>query len=131
MATATKTPARQQQDGDVKVLRSVQDAIDELDLVRTQTQEDVRKHIDQAMERMRGAADDLRSRTDERTTQVEKSITDFADDVWQQLATLSIRQLRDPQALTALSAEIKDRRAELRPRAKRPAAKRTPASAAR
>jgi len=85
---------------------------------------------------MRGAADDLRSRTDERTTQVEKSITDFADDVWQQLATLSIRQLRDPQALTALSAEIKDRRAELRPPAKRapakrPAAKRTPASAAR
>jgi len=131
MATTTRrTPPRAPRkatakapQGETQALRSVQEAIDELDRLREQTGADVRRQVDRALKRMRGAAGDLRTRTDQRTESIEKTVGDLADDVWQQLATLSIRALRDPDALTELSTEIRKRRGQLRPPAKRSAAK--------
>ena len=119
-ATAAKAPSS---DGDNRAAQALQEALDTLDRLRDTSGEDLRKQVDAARKRIRDVATDLRGRTDERTATVERAVTRVADEAWTQLATLAIRGLRDPGALTELSGEIRKRKTQLKPPARRAAGK--------
>lgn len=112
------------EDGSV---RSVRQVIDELDRMRDQAGEDLRGRLDAASSRMREVAEDLRERADERSAPIEQAVSRVADEAWLQIATLAIRAQHDVDALTALSAEVRKRKAQLRQPAKRKPAARRPA----
>jgi ElaB/YqjD/DUF883 family membrane-anchored ribosome-binding protein len=101
--------------------RPLQQALDELAKLRDQSGGDLRKQLDSAVKRVREAGEELRERTDERTAAVERAVGRVADEAWQQLATIAIRAMSNPDALTELSGEIRKRKAQLRPPAKRTA----------
>lgn len=115
--TPTTTPTTRKRitvKTDAQPLRSLQQAIDEVDELREHAGEDLRRQLDTAVKRMRDVAGDLRERTDERTAGIERTVSRVADDAWQQLATLAIRSTRDVDALTELGNEIRKRKAHLR-----------------
>lgn len=103
---------------------ALEQALNELDRLRDVSGDDVRRQLDAAVSRIREVADDLRERSEDRTATLERAVRGVADDAWQQLATMAIRGLHDPDALTELSNEIRKRRTELR----RPARKATSAA---
>lgn len=113
-ATMPTTRKRITAKTDAQPLRSLQQAIDEVDELREHAGDDLRRQLDGAVKRMRDVAGDLRERTDERTSNIERTVSRVADDAWQQLATLAIRSTRDADTLTELSNEIRKRRTQLR-----------------
>ena len=118
--TPTKKPAagrRFPRSGE-DAMTSLQQVIDDLDRLRDETGEEVRTRLDAAVARMRETAGELRERTDERTASVERAVRGVADDAWQQIAMLAVRAQSDPAALTELAAEIRKRKAELKPAAR-------------
>jgi hypothetical protein len=119
----SRTKAAASTDGESRAASALQQTLEDLDKLRGASGEDLRRQLEAARKRIRDVAGDLRERTDERTATVEKAVSRVADDAWQQLATVAIRGLRDPDALTELSTEIRKRKAQLRPPAKRAAAK--------
>ncbi len=113
--TAPSRPARPaSSDGRRSGSGALEQALNELDRLRDVSGEDVRRQLDAAVSRIREVADDLRERSEDRTATLERAVRGVADDAWQQLATMAIRGLHDPDALTELSNEIRKRKTELR-----------------
>lgn len=111
---ARRPPAHDEE----RALTSLQQVIDDLDHVREQTGQELRRQIDSAVKRMRDVAGDLRERTDERSAGIERTVERAADEAWQQIALLAVRAQHDPKALTEIANEIRKRRTELLPPAK-------------
>jgi len=121
-APTTATPRKTTRaDGGGAAAGALQQALKDLDRLRDVSGDDVRRQVDSAVKRIRDVADDLRERSEERTATVEQAVGRVADQAWLQLGTLAIRGLRDADALTELSTEIRKRKAELRRPAGKPA----------
>jgi uncharacterized protein YicC (UPF0701 family) len=102
--TATKPTKRATSKSSVDYLA---DALDDLGKARDQGGKELRSTIDDAMERIRRAREDMGSRD------WQHMLDDAAEDARRELGRMAIRAQRTPQALTELSREVRKRREAL------------------
>ncbi|MGZ4268529.1 MAG: hypothetical protein ACXVFN_02880 [Solirubrobacteraceae bacterium] len=108
-AGAKRAPARKQPTS----LDYIQKAIEDLDKARKSAGEELRKTIDTAMERLRKATSDMRSRAGDEATDFEEVISRASEEVRRDLGRRAVHAQQTPEALTELSSEIRKRKAEL------------------
>ena len=96
-------------------LDHLQHALEDLDHARQDAGQGARERIDAAVDCVRDAARDFRSRGQDQVSEWEKLLAHETDDVLVELGKLAVRMQRNPAALRELSAEIRTRRAELSP----------------
>jgi hypothetical protein len=112
MATATKTqPATKP--AEKTSLDYLQQALDDLDNARLQAQQEVRSSIDSAVERIREARKELTTRAHGEADDLQARLDRATDEVRLELGRTAIRAQRTPEALTAMQAEIRDRKRKL------------------
>lgn len=107
-AGAKRAPARKPTSLDY-----VQKAIEDLDKARKSAGEELRKTIDTAMERLRKATSDMRSRAGDEAADFEEVISRASEEVRRDLGRRAVHAQQTPEALTELSSEIRKRKAEL------------------
>jgi gas vesicle protein len=90
-------------------------ALDELTKARERASGDIRDGIDSAIERTRAAMKDTGGDVHEQVSDWRSSLDKATDDVRRELGILAIRAQRSPEALRAMSAEIRKRKAEISP----------------
>ena len=121
MATATKsakpTPKPVAKKGKSS-LDYLQLALNDLDKARAQAQEEARVSIDEAVDRIREAAQELRGKAAEPARDFdepddEERLEQMSEDARRELGKLAIRAQKSPEALAELSAEIRQRKAAL------------------
>ena len=113
--TATKAgrkPAKSEAHSPVEYL---QDALDELSKARAHARGDIRDGIDSAIERTRDAIKEAGSEAQTQVADWRTSLERASDDVRRELGVLAVRSQRSPEALRAMSAEIRKRKTELTP----------------
>jgi len=66
------------------------------------------------MDRIRDAGKEMRSQSSEQLSGWQHALEDAAEDARRDLGRVAVRAQRTPEALTALSREIRDRRAALK-----------------
>ena len=119
MATATKTakPARKAaakpKSKDKNTLDYLQHALDDLDKARSHAQQDARTSIDAAVERIREAVNELRSRAGTEAREFEDRLEQVSEDARRELGRAVIQAQRSPEALAELAAEIRRRKQAL------------------
>ena len=112
---ATKT-ARKTATGDghspAEYLRG---ALDELTKARERASGDIRSGIDAAIERTREAMGEAGTDAQEQLSDWRTSLDKASDEVRRELGILAVRAQRSPEALRAMSAEIRKRKTEISP----------------
>jgi ElaB/YqjD/DUF883 family membrane-anchored ribosome-binding protein len=93
----------------------LQDALDELTKARERAGDDIRSGIDAAIERTRDAMKEAGSGAQEQITDWRASLESASDEVRRELGVLAVRAQRSPEALRAMSAEIRKRKTEISP----------------
>ncbi len=95
----------------------LEEALKDLGKAREKGGKEIRASIDAAMERVRQAAKELGSRSQDQVGEWQKALDAAADDVLRELGLMTIRAQHSPEALTEFSAEIRKRRGHLSRRA--------------
>lgn len=120
MATATKTPkpaakpVRKAAPTKGKTsLDYLQQALDDLDKARAKAQQDAHAAIDAAVERIRAAATDLRSRAAEPARDIEERLEQVSEDARREIGRMAIDAQRSPEALAEMAAQIRRRKRAL------------------
>lgn len=93
----------------------LQGALDELSKARERAGGDIREGIDSAIERTRDAMKEAGSDAQTQVTDWRTSLEKASDEVRRELGVLAVRAQRSPEALRAMSAEIRKRKTELTP----------------
>jgi hypothetical protein len=109
---ATKTAPKRKSDGHSPT-EYLQDALEELTHARERAGGDIRSGIDSAIERTRDA---LKEAGDEAQGQISEwrgTLDRTTDDMRRELGILAVRAQRTPEALRAMSAEIRKRKTEI------------------
>ncbi|HEU0025364.1 MAG TPA: hypothetical protein VFQ12_12065 [Thermoleophilaceae bacterium] len=113
MATTTaKKPAKAGGHGSVEHL---QGALDELTKARERAGEDIRGRIEAAIDRTRDAMKEAGTETQDQIGDWQKSLEKATDDLRREFGLVAVRAQRSPEALRAMSAEIRKRKAEITP----------------
>jgi hypothetical protein len=112
MATATKK-APAPKPAEKSSLDSLQQALDDLDSAREQAQHEVRASIDAAVDRIRDARNDLTTRAHHEAGDLQSRLEHASEEVRREIGRTAIRAQRTPDALTAMQAEIRDRKRKL------------------
>ena len=90
-----------------------QDALKDLDEARQRATGDARDAIDAATDRVREIAKDAADRAQEEVQDWQRALERAGDDVRQQLGIMAVRVQATPEALAAMTAEIRKRKAQL------------------
>jgi hypothetical protein len=77
--------------------------------------DDARAAIESAIERTRAALKDAGEETQDQLGSWQRSLERATDDLRRELGVLAVRAQRSPDALRAMSAEIRKRKAEISP----------------
>ena len=93
----------------------LQGALDELRKARERASGDIRDGIDSAIERTRGAMKDAGADAQTQVSDWRSSLERASEDVRRELGVLAVRAQHSPEALRAMSAEIRKRKTELTP----------------
>jgi hypothetical protein len=112
---ATKTGRKPAKSDGHSPVEYLQDALDELSKAREHAGGDIRDGIDSAIERTRDAIKDAGSEAQTQVADWRTSLEKATDDVRRELGVLAVRAQRSPEALRAMSAEIRKRKTELTP----------------
>ena len=104
--TPTKTEAKTSMD-------YLQEAISDVDKARQSAGGEMRERLDEAMERLRTVATELRERAEEQAHDLEASLDRAGEELRIEFGVRAVRAQRSPKALTRMSSEIRKRRAEL------------------
>jgi F0F1-type ATP synthase membrane subunit b/b' len=96
----------------------LQDALDELTKARDRAGDDIRSGIDSAIERTREAIKEAGSEAQQQVADWRTTLDKTSDDVRRELGILAVRAQQSPEALRAMSAEIRKRKTEISPTAK-------------
>jgi Mg2+ and Co2+ transporter CorA len=91
----------------------VQQAIQELDLLRSHAGDDARKELDGVIDRLRDAVGELYRSTADDADAVEHLLDRSSEDVRREVGRRAIRAQRSVEALTELSGELRRCRAYL------------------
>lgn len=95
-------------------LEALQHTLEDLESLSDRAGSDIRSQFDVTTERIRSFATELRERTEKDLAEWQKALDHASADVLRELGVRAVRVQRSPAALTAMSAEIRARRAELR-----------------
>jgi hypothetical protein len=112
---ATKTtpkPATRNGQSPAEYLRG---ALDELTKACERASGDIRSGIDAAIDRTRDAMNEAGTDAHEQVSDWRGSLDKANDDVRRELGILAVRAQRSPEALRAMSAEIRKRKTEISP----------------
>lgn len=109
MATATKK-APASKPADQSSLDYLQQALDDLDSARRQAQHEVRAGIDSAVDRIRDARKELATRAHDEADDLQARLERVSEEARMEIGRTAIRAQRTPEALTAMQAEIRDRK---------------------
>jgi hypothetical protein len=112
---ATKTASRPAKRDGHSSVDYLQGALDELTKARERAGDDIRGGIDSAIERTRDAMKEAGAGAQEQLTDWRVSLDRATDDVRRELGILAVRAQRSPEALRAMSAEIRKRKTEISP----------------
>lgn len=93
----------------------LQGALDELTKARERAGDDIRSGIDSAIDRTRDAMKDAGAEAQEQVSDWRHSLDKATDEVRRELGILAVRAQRSPEALRAMSAEIRERKTEIAP----------------
>jgi hypothetical protein len=110
--TATKTAPKRKADGQGPA-DYLQDALEELTKARERAGGDIRSGIDSAIERTRDALKEAGSEAQGQISEWRGTLDRASDDVRRELGILAVHAQRSPEALRAMSAEIRKRKTEL------------------
>jgi hypothetical protein len=116
MATATKSakpthkPVAKQHKGSLDYLQM---ALDDLGKARTQVQKTARGNIDEAVDRIRDAVQELRGKAAEPARDFEERLEHMSEEARRELGKKAIQAQKSPEALAELSKEIRHRKAAL------------------
>jgi hypothetical protein len=113
MATATKPRKAATPAAPPSSTQRFQDALKDLDEARQRASGDARDAIDAATDRVREIAQDAADRAQQEVHDWQRALERAGDDVRQQLGVMAVRVQATPEALTAMAAEIRKRKAEL------------------
>lgn len=113
MATATKPRKSAAPAAPPSSSERFQDALKDLDEARQRATGDARDAIDAATDRVREIAKDAADRAQEEMQDWQRALERAGDDVRQQLGIMAVRVQTTPEALTAMTAEIRKRKAQL------------------
>jgi hypothetical protein len=112
---ATKT-ARKSAPGDGHTPEEhLRDALEELGKARDRASDDIREGIDSAIQRTREAMKQAGMGAHEQVSDWRHSLDKASDDVRRELGILAVRAQTSPEALRAMSAEIRKRKAQITP----------------
>lgn len=89
------------------------EALEDLDRAREQAQQEARTHIDSAVDRIRDAKNDLSKRARDEADDLQSRLDSASEELRRELGRTAVRAQRTPEALTALQAEIRDRKRKL------------------
>ena len=113
MATATKSRRTAAPAAPPSSSERLQDALKDLDEARQRATGDAREAIDAATDRVRGLAKDAADRAQEEVHDWQRTLERAGGDVRQELGIMAVRVQSTPEALTAMAAEIRKRKAQL------------------
>ena len=94
---------------------SLQAALDDLNKARERASGDMRAGIDSAIERTRDAMKEAGTDAQAQVSDWRSSLDKASDEVRREFGILAVRAQRSPEALRALSAEIRKRKTEISP----------------
>lgn len=109
---ATKTAATRKADAPSPA-EYLQDALEELTKARERAGGDIRSGIDSAIDRTRDALKEAGSEAQGQISEWRGTLDRTTDDVRRELGILAVRAQRSPEALRAMSAEMRKRKAEI------------------
>ena len=112
--TATKTAPKRKADAQGPT-DYLQDALEELTKARERAGGDIRTGIDSAIERTRDALKEAGSEAQGQVSEWRGTLDRTSDEVRRELGLLAVRAQRSPEALRAMSAEIRKRKTEISP----------------
>jgi hypothetical protein len=113
--TATKAGRRPAKADGQSPVEYLQGALEELGKARERAGGEIRDGIDSAMERTRDAMKEAGSEAQTQVSDWRGSLEKASEDVRRELGILAVRAQRSPEALRAMSAEIRKRKTELTP----------------
>ncbi len=93
----------------------LQGALEDLKKARERATGDIRTGIDSAIERTREAMNEASTDAHEQVSDWRTSLDKATDEVRRELGILAVRAQRSPDALRAMSAEIRKRKTEIAP----------------
>lgn len=93
----------------------LQGALDELNKARERAGDDIRSGIDSAIDRTRDAMKEASTEAQTQVADWRGSLDRANDEVRRELGILAVRAQRSPEALRAMSAEIRKRKTEIVP----------------
>ena len=93
----------------------LRDALDELGKARDRAGDDLRGGIESAIERTREAMKHAGADAQEQVSDWRSALDKASDDVRRELGILAVRAQSSPEALRAMSAEIRKRKAQITP----------------
>ena len=91
----------------------VRQAIDELDQARDGASQQVRDHIDVALQRLRDVTDDLAAHARDQASEFQDALESAGEDLRVELGRRAVRAQRSVSGLNEISAEIRRRKTEL------------------
>jgi hypothetical protein len=91
----------------------LQGALDELTQARERASGDIRSGIDSAIDRTRDAMKEAGTEAQSQMSEWRGSLDKASDEVRRELGILAVRAQRSPEALRAMSAEIRKRKTEI------------------
>lgn len=112
---ATKTGRKPAKSDGHSPVEYLQGALDELSKARERARGEIRESVDSAIERTRDAIKDAGSEAETQVADWRSSLEKASEDVRRELGVLAVRAQRSPEALRAMSAEIRKRKTELTP----------------
>lgn len=112
---ATKTAPKPATSDERTSEQYLREALEELGKARDRAGEDVRDVIESAIEHTRDAMKQAGSDAHEQASEWRRALDKASDDVRREFGILAIRAQGSPEALRAMSAEIRKRKAEITP----------------
>ena len=91
----------------------VQQALKDLDKARGRATDEVRHTVDTAIERLRKASSEMRSRAGDEAADFEERLEHASEEVRRDLGRRAIAAQQTPEALTELAGAIRKRKTEL------------------
>jgi hypothetical protein len=112
---ATKTARKPAQTDGHTPEEHLRHALDELGKARDRASDDIRGGIDASIQRTREAMKHAGTDAQDQVSAWRRSLDRANDDVRRELGILAVRAQNSPEALRALSAEIRKRKAQITP----------------
>jgi uncharacterized protein YicC (UPF0701 family) len=112
--TPTKPARRTASASQPSSMDYIQQALEDLDKARGRAGDELRVNVDHAVERLRKAATELRSRAEDEASDGEGALEHASEEMRRELGRLAVRAQRTPEALTEMSTEIRRRKTQLR-----------------